>query len=92
LDDERWDGDEALRLHPVHQLPPRLVRPGAALEELGSAEARQLRLGEERVLGIAVHDELAVVLIAGPEPDGERVVVDESTLASAARRASAVKT
>jgi hypothetical protein len=77
LDDEGWNGDEALRLDPVHELPPRLVRPGAAAEEAVGGEARHLRLGEERALGIAVDDELPAVAVAGPEPAGERVVVDE---------------
>jgi len=79
LDDERWHGDEALRLHPVVQLPPGLVRRGAAAaaEEVGGGEPREASLGEERPLGIAVHDELPFLLVAGPEPAGERVVVDE---------------
>ena len=73
MDNERWHGDEALRIHPVKQLPPGLVRPGAAAEELGGGEPRQARLGEERPLGIAVHDELPLVVVAGPEAAGERV-------------------
>jgi hypothetical protein len=77
LDDERWHGDEALRLHPVVQLPPGLVRPVAAAEEVGGGEAREAALGEEGALGIAVHDELPLLLGARPEPAGERVVVDE---------------